>query len=686
MKTNFKKILLSVLFSILFTHFQSFAQENCGTPAPTPTERELLIRLGKVKPNQSHLRTEGVAKYFPVKVHIMRKSDGTGGASELEIMQGLAEANRIFRQIDVQFYMCSEFHYIDNDTYYNFHQMNETAMAAEAGNYQAGVINIYYPKTVTVNPNKPVGGYTWYPATGVERVFIVGASANSRTVEHELGHYFGLMHTFEFNNSANIPDRELVTRGAGKNCDTNGDGFCDTPADPYGLPNATTMGCTYTGTATDANNQLFAPAMDNVMSYYADFCGAVFTPQQYAFMNNISNTLRNYSNATCAVVAPNAVTLAVPTQVGSTISLTWTDSNFEVGYFIERSTDGGDEYTTIGVTDQNITNFIDNHVTSNQTYHYRIKPVNAAGQFSNVRSMTTNLVYCIPTYQFACDGLNPRPAINDFTLLGENNSINNLGTSCGANSYSDFTNLSTTLVPSNTYRFTLKTPSVFAGNACNVAIWIDLNRDGDFTDMNEMVYQSTSRKTTHQDLLTVPAGASAGATRMRVRILSEASMNLVTDPCAQLSFGETEDYTVNLTNNPINTPTLIDGKLVSNTANSAEVSARVLSDGGSPITERGFVWANAANPTIANNKVVAAGTKGIYTATLNGLSGTVHVRGYATNALGTSYTDDFSFVLPSAPNINGQNHTIGGGNSVTFGGNIVSDGNLETTLPLDIVQ
>ncbi|SFE89864.1 beta-propeller fold lactonase family protein [Thermoflexibacter ruber] len=679
MKTNFQKILLSVLFSILFTHFHVFAQENCGTPVPTSKERELLIRSGKIKPQQSHLRTEGVARYFPVKVHIIRKSDGTGGASELAIMQGLAEANRIFRQIDIQFYLCSEFHYIDNDTYYDFHQMNETAMAAGAGNFEAGVINIYYPKTLTINPNKPVSGYTWYPTTGIERVFIVGVSANSRTVAHELGHFFGLLHTFDFNNAPNITDRELVTRGVGKNCDTKGDSFCDTPADPYGLPNANNMGCTYTGTVRDANNELFSPAMDNIMSYYADFCGAVFTAQQYAFMSNISNTLRNYGNATCAAVAPNASTLAVPVQAGSTISLSWTDSNFEVGYFIERSIDGGNEYTTIGITNQNITNFIDNNVTSNQTYHYRIKPVNAAGQFSNVRSITTDLVYCIPTYQFACDGLTPRTAINDFTLLGENNSINNLATSCGTNSYSDFTNLSTTLVPSNAYRFTLKTPSTFAGNACQVAIWIDLNRDGDFADADERVYQSTTRKTTHQDLLNVPAGTSAGATRMRVRILTEASMSLVNDPCSQLTYGETEDYTVNLTNNPINIPTLIDGKLVSNTANSADVSARVLSDGGSPITERGFVWANTANPTLANNKVVVAGTKGIYTATLNGLSGTVHVRGYATNALGTSYTDNFSFTLPSAPTINGQNHSVSGANSATFGGNIVSDGNLALT-------
>jgi hypothetical protein len=72
---------------------------------------------------------------------------------------------------------------------------------------------------------------------------------------------------------------------------------------------------------------------------------------------------------------------------------------------------------------------------------------------------------------------------------------------------------------------------------------------------------------------------------------------------------------------------------------SASVDANVTSDGGSAITERGFVWSLSSGPTTANNKIIVAGTTGIYNGTLTGLtpSTTYYVRPHAINAIGTSY-------------------------------------------------
>lgn len=74
-------------------------------------------------------------------------------------------------------------------------------------------------------------------------------------------------------------------------------------------------------------------------------------------------------------------------------------------------------------------------------------------------------------------------------------------------------------------------------------VWIDWNQDWDFTDPGEQialdVYNGNGPYT---GTITVPDGAAAGQTRMRVR-LSYAS---APGPCGTTSYGEAEDYTVNV--------------------------------------------------------------------------------------------------------------------------------------------
>lgn len=74
-------------------------------------------------------------------------------------------------------------------------------------------------------------------------------------------------------------------------------------------------------------------------------------------------------------------------------------------------------------------------------------------------------------------------------------------------------------------------------------------------------------------------------------------------------------------------------------------TAEVLSDGGSTITERGFVWATTTNPTTANGKVSTTGTIGSYSASLTGLSLNTlyYVRSYYINGLGTTYGNEVTF-------------------------------------------
>ena len=74
-------------------------------------------------------------------------------------------------------------------------------------------------------------------------------------------------------------------------------------------------------------------------------------------------------------------------------------------------------------------------------------------------------------------------------------------------------------------------------------IYIDYNKDGDFLDAGELVVStSSSSAATLAASFTVPATAATGATRMRV-----AMSDAATTSCQAFTYGEVEDYTINIT-------------------------------------------------------------------------------------------------------------------------------------------
>lgn len=146
--------------------------------------------------------------------------------------------------------------------------------------------------------------------------------------------------------------------------------------------------------------------------------------------------------------------------------------------------------------------------------------------------------YCLPTYSSACTS-------NDFingVLFG---SINNQSTGCanpGVNNYSDYTTMSTSVLPSNSYSITLTPGTVWSQG---FAVWIDFNQNFSFADPGELVFQSVSATTTPQTgIVNIPPGAFPGTTRMRV-LCRFATVPTATDFCIpNASFGECEDYSV----------------------------------------------------------------------------------------------------------------------------------------------
>jgi hypothetical protein len=160
----------------------------------------------------------------------------------------------------------------------------------------------------------------------------------------------------------------------------------------------------------------------------------------------------------------------------------------------------------------------------------------------NVSQQAAANCYCIPTYQY-----NNQYGYINSVLLGTINNVTGRNADAPNNYYSYTTapasNQTTNLSLGSSQTITINAQPTGGYNA--VAAWIDYNADGDFYDDGEKlggVFDAPNGNVIFN--FTVPATATTGATRLRIR---EAYGFALTDPCAVIpSNGETEDYTVNI--------------------------------------------------------------------------------------------------------------------------------------------
>lgn len=187
-------------------------------------------------------------------------------------------------------------------------------------------------------------------------------------------------------------------------------------------------------------------------------------------------------------------------------------------------------------------------------------PVTTTGSFSlNMTGLTSGTAYYVRAYatntkgtsygatkSFTTTGTTP---ISYCTSLGSNYSyewissvaigtFTNTSTAAG---YSDFTSKTVNLTAGVSNNITL-TPGFTSTTYSEYwKIWVDLNKDGDFDDTNELVFDAgTMSKTAVTGTLTIPATTAAVTTRMRVSMKYNAAQTA----CETFSYGEVEDYTV----------------------------------------------------------------------------------------------------------------------------------------------
>ena len=138
----------------------------------------------------------------------------------------------------------------------------------------------------------------------------------------------------------------------------------------------------------------------------------------------------------------------------------------------------------------------------------------------------------------------------------------------------------------------------------------------------------------------------------------------------------------------LNAPTLTSVTTASITSTLATLGANVITDGGSPITERGILYSLTSansNPQLGGTgvtKLTAGGTTGVFTVNASSLTpgAAYSFVAYATNGIGTSYTSPVStFTTLASPTVITPTSTSITSNSATLGGNVSNDGGSTVT-------
>lgn len=272
-----KRFLL--LLFVIITASAAAQKRKCGTVIP-PHARQIERQLN-FTPGSAAI-TNCLNKTLSVNFIIVCDSLRQTGISMASMQSAISSLNSVFAPICLSFQIC------DVDTVYAYKygrwKLSRDHAEFEVNYCKQNIINIALVEVILEPAD--AGGYAplgvGMPSAPRYDLIVMSKSGMGGVIVHEVGHYFGLYHTFETSNGI-----EFVN---GTNCATTGDLICDTPADIDPAPIA--AGCIWNGTNRDPNNDYYTPMLGNIMSYH-NGCPEAFTIGQY---NRVIWSYLNFRN------------------------------------------------------------------------------------------------------------------------------------------------------------------------------------------------------------------------------------------------------------------------------------------------------------------------------------------------------------------------------------------------------
>lgn len=231
--------------------------------------------------------------------------------------------------------------------------------------------------------------------------------------------------------------------------------------------------------------------------------------------------------------------LTTSALASTSVTLNWT-ANGATSYNVQYKTAAATTWTATTSTTNSkaITGLV-----ANTSYQFQVAGVctstsawSATGTFTT--TATTTAAYCASKGNSVADEwIGTVKLMRGTTTVFNNVSGKNAG-------YGNFTATSYAVGKGGAaYTITVTPAWTSTKYAEGIAVWIDYNRDGDFLDAGELVFsRAASTATPASGSFTVPTTAGTGTTRMRV----SQKYNGIPTSCETFSYGEVEDYTLNL--------------------------------------------------------------------------------------------------------------------------------------------
>lgn len=295
-----KNRLLLLFLSFVFS-FNGFAQTDtpgdwCDTEYP---EYMFEYVEDATRDFLNGIQKSNVEYQIPVTLHNMRSTNATGGSDIADVLPMFCEIVEGFEPYGIHLYL------------HELKQHNSTGWTDDGAlattvflTKEPNTVNMYLFTQLTGGSG--LCGYYLGNATSPGQTEPMGADViaiNTNSVcgddvgvlIHEMGHYFGLPHTFFGFEGTGNNCGVYVTNGErvdGSNCSTAADRICDTSPNnnalaPGSCPDGM-LGCLQ----YDRDSVAFYPDATNYMSYFLD-CISSFTDGQEMVMKGIIENLRD---------------------------------------------------------------------------------------------------------------------------------------------------------------------------------------------------------------------------------------------------------------------------------------------------------------------------------------------------------------------------------------------------------